>query len=125
LYKSVYNMAGWSRPMTRRPRRRIALSVSEARQSFLQLVQDVATDAVDFVEITHRDLDEHVVLMSEKRLRAWRRRVADLETRLRAQRSGEPFRLVGSGVLHEEPDAFVAAARRVAAAEAASKSESL
>lgn len=107
--------------MKKRTRKRIAISASEARQSFLQLLQDVATDAVDFVEITHRDFAEHVVLVSQKRLRAWRRRVVALETQLRAQVSTTPFRLVGSGTLHEDPGAFLAASRRAAALAADAK----
>ncbi|HWW83072.1 MAG TPA: hypothetical protein VNZ26_05690 [Vicinamibacterales bacterium] len=111
--------------MKKRTRKRIAISASEARQSFLQLLQDVATDAVDFVEITHRDFAEHVVLVSQKRLRAWRRRVVALETQLRGQASTTPFRLVGSGVLHDDPEAFLAASRRAAAQSVDAKLASL
>lgn len=113
------------RSVKKRPRKRIAVSASEARQIFLQLLQDVATDAVELVEISHRDLDERVVLVSEKRVRAWRRRVADLETRLRAQASTSPFRLVGSGTLNEDPDEFLAASRHEAAQAAEAKLGSL
>jgi hypothetical protein len=109
----------------KRVRKRLAISASEARQSFLQLFQDVATDTVNFVEITHRDFPEHVVLISQKRLRAWRRRVAALKTQVRAQGSITPFRLVGSGTLHEDPAAFLAASRRAAGQNAGAKLESL
>jgi hypothetical protein len=111
--------------MKKRTKKHIAISASEARQAFLQLVQDVATDAIAFVEISHRDLDERVVLVSRKRLRAWRRRLSALETQLRASATTEPFRLIGSGTLHENPEAFLAASRRSAAAAARAKFEPL
>jgi hypothetical protein len=111
--------------MKKRAKKRIAMSVSEARQSFLQLVQDVASDAVEMVEITHRDLDERVVLVSGKRLRAWRSRMTALESQLRAQATGAPFRLIGSGTLHGDPEEFLAASRRQAALDAEAKFSAL
>lgn len=107
--------------MKKRAKKRIAMSVSEARQSFLQLVQDVASNAVEMVEITHRDLDEEVVLVSGKRLRAWRSRLTALETQLRAQAAGAPFRLIGSGTMTEDAEEYLAAARQQAARDAIAK----
>src|SRR5581483_1040816 len=111
--------------MKKRAKKRIAMSVSEARQSFLQLVQDVANDAVEMVEITHRDLDEDVMLVSGKRVRAWRSRLTALESQLRAQAVGEPFRLIGSGTMTDDAEEFLAASRQKAAREAAAKLENL
>jgi hypothetical protein len=77
------------------------------------------------VEITHRDLDEDVVLVSGKRLRAWRSRMTALESQLRAQASGAPFRLIGSGTMTEDAEEFLAASRQQAAHDAAAKFETL
>jgi hypothetical protein len=83
---------------------------SEARQEFLQLFEDVVTDAVEGVVITHRDFAEHAMLVSERRVRQLEQRITVAETRLKAQaRIG--FKLIGSGQLLGDPDVFLAELR--------------
>jgi hypothetical protein len=96
--------------MAGRRRKEVAVSASEARQTFLRLVEDVATDAVDYVAIRHRDYPGRVFLVGEKRIQALQDRIGVLEGRLRGQQDAG-FTLVGSGTLHDDPDEFLAAAR--------------
>jgi len=84
------------------------LPITEARARLYQLVEDVLTRKASLIELSHRDHDEHVVLIRKAEVE---RMEADLRA-LRARVEPAPRPLRGLGRLHVRPEQILTRTRQ-------------
>jgi hypothetical protein len=83
------------------------LPVTTARAKLFDLVEDLLTGRASRVELSHRNFEEHVLLVRKTEIEGLE---ADLKA-LRARVGPEPKPLRGTGSLNVEPDQVLARTR--------------
>jgi hypothetical protein len=106
---------------SKKPNQSEAIPISSARSRLFDLVGDVLTGRTSRVELSHRDFDEHLLLIRKEE-------VLGLEADIKALRSRigpEPRPLRGMGRINGDPEQLVARVRERQAGLAVQKRASL